>query len=148
MSQKLIIGIVVALAIVVAALALKGERSPAEDTTGSAMKAEEAAMKVAPVKEFSINSFVEMVDGKPKPQFDLKEFTVNEGDMVRIKVKVTAGTHDFNIDEFGIHKATPLNEEVVIEFKADKAGEFVYYCNMPGHRAAGHWGTLKVLKAE
>lgn len=146
MNQKLIIGLIMVLGVGLVVFALKGERAPMTDTLKKAEKA--TTERPTQVKEFSINSFVEMVDGKPKPQFDVKELTVTEGDMVRIKVKVTKGMHDFNIDELGIHKATPLNEEVVIEFKADKAGEFVYYCNMPGHRAAGHWGTLKVLKAE
>jgi len=103
-------------------------------------------MDEAVVKEFSMDSFVVMEDGKPKPQFSVKEITVNKGDKVKLKVTVTSGSHNFKLDEFGIYEQTPLNEEVVIEFTADKAGEFVYYCNMPGHRANGHWGTLKVLE--
>ena len=99
----------------------------------------------APVKEFTMTSFVEMVDGKPKPQYSLKEITVNRGDLVRIKITVTAGTHNFNLDEFNIYAETPLNQEVTVEFTADKAGEFIYYCSIPGHRANGHWGTLKVI---
>src|SRR3989344_1087240 len=97
-------------------------------------------------KEFSMNSFVVMEDGKPKPQFSVKNIEVKKGDKVKIKVTVTAGNHDFNIDEYEVHEKTPLNEEVVIEFTADKTGEFVYYCNMPGHRANGHWGTLTVVE--
>lgn len=146
MNQKLIIGIIVVISVVAVIFALRGDRTPVADTIETVDKV--PAQDMAPVKEFSINSFVEMVDGKPKPQFDVKELTVTEGDLIRLKVKVTKGTHDFNIDEFDIHQATPLDQEVVIEFKADKAGEFVYYCNMPGHRTAGHWGTLKVMKAE
>ena len=53
---------------------------------------------------------------------------------------------DFVIDEYNIKKATPINEEVVIEFTADKAGEFVYYCSMPNHRQLGQWGTLLVTE--
>ena len=102
-------------------------------------------VKAGPVKEFSMTSFVEMVDGKPKPQYSLKEITVNQGDKVRLKIMVTAGAHNFNLDEFNIKADTPLNQEVAVEFTADKAGEFIYYCSMPGHRANGHWGTLKVL---
>lgn len=149
MNQKLLIGIVAVIAVAAVAVAMKENPAPVKETVKKVEKVKETVVeKVDPVKEFSIKSFAEMVDGKPKPQFDVKEITVNEGDMVRLKVKVTKGTHDFNIDEFNIHQATPLDQEVVIEFKADKAGEFVYYCNMPGHRAAGHWGTLKVVKAE
>lgn len=99
------------------------------------------------VKEFSMESFVEFVDGKPKPQFSLKEITVNKGDLVRIKITVTKGTHDFKIDEFNVYADTKeLNKEYAVEFTADKAGEFVYYCAKPGHRTNGHWGTLKVVE--
>lgn len=103
------------------------------------------ATEEAAVKEFSMTSFVEMVDGKPKPQYSLKEITVTQGDKIRLKITVTAGAHDFNLDEFNVKADTPLNQEVAVEFTADKVGEFIYYCSMPGHRANGHWGTLKVL---
>ena len=33
----------------------------------------------------------------------------------------------------------------VIEFTADKAGEFTYYCSVQGHKQKGQWGTLKVI---
>lgn len=101
--------------------------------------------KAVAVKEFSMTSFVKIVDGQPKPQYSLKEITVNKGDKVKIKITTTKGAHNFNLDEFNIHAATPLNQEVAVEFTADKTGEFIYYCSMPGHRANGHWGTLKVL---
>ena len=96
-------------------------------------------------KEFYLESFVEFIDGKPKPQFSTKEIVVNKGDKIRLLINTTRGTHDFNIDELNLHSATPTNKTTIIEFTADKAGEFVYYCNMPNHRALGHWGTLKVI---
>lgn len=96
------------------------------------------------VKEFTMTSFTEIIDGKYYPQYSLKNITVNKGDLVRIKITVTSGMHDFKIDEFGVYSETPLNEETVIEFVADEVGEFVYYCTKPGHRANGHWGTLIV----
>lgn len=97
------------------------------------------------VKEFKMDSFYEVVDGKTKPQYSLKEITVNKGDTVKIQITVTKGAHNFNIDEYNISAETPLNQPITVEFKADKAGEFIYYCSKPGHREAGHWGTLKVL---
>ncbi|PIR42648.1 hypothetical protein COV25_01495 [candidate division WWE3 bacterium CG10_big_fil_rev_8_21_14_0_10_35_32] len=92
------------------------------------------------VKEFTVESFY---DDKGM-WFSLKEITVNKGDTVKIKVKNIKGVHDFNIDEYGIKVETPLNEEVIIEFVADKAGEFIYYCSKPEHREKGQWGTLTV----
>lgn len=96
------------------------------------------------VKEFVMQSYYSPEQGRPF--FSLKEMVVKKGDRVRVKVTNTFGMHNFVIDEYGINRETPLNEEQVIEFTADKAGEFVYYCSKPGHRAAGQWGTLKVLE--
>ncbi len=99
-----------------------------------------------PVKEFTMTAFYEIVDGKPKPQFSLNEIVVKKGETVRLKVTNTRGMHDVTIDEFKVYAELPPNEEVIVEFTADKAGEFVYYCAKPGHRAGGQWGTLKVLE--
>lgn len=98
------------------------------------------------IKEFSMDSFTEMIDGKPNPKFSLKEIVVNKGDYVKININVKNGHHDFKIDEFNVYKDTPTGQITTVEFVADKAGEFIYYCNKPGHRAAGHWGTLKVIE--
>ncbi|MBI4894911.1 MAG: cupredoxin domain-containing protein [Candidatus Aenigmarchaeota archaeon] len=98
------------------------------------------------VKEFHLESFYTMEDGNPHPQFSVKNITVNKGDFVRIYVNTTKGTHDFNIDELNVHKQTPTGQITTIEFIADKSGEFVYYCSMPGHRQNGHWGTLTIVE--
>ena len=97
---------------------------------------------VANVKEFSMTSYYDDTG----VWFSLKEMNVKKGDTVRIKVTNIKGTHDVTIDEYGIKEMTPLNKEVVIEFTADKVGEFIYYCSVPGHRAKGQWGTLRVTE--
>lgn len=98
------------------------------------------------VKEFTMTSFVEAIDGKYYPQYSLKDITVKKGDKVRIKITVTSGMHDFKIDEYGVYADTQLNKESVVEFTADKTGKFVYYCTKPGHRENGQWGTLTVTE--
>lgn len=112
---------------------------------GSAAPAATENNKEQPVKEFVMDSFYEMVDGQPRPQYSLKEITVKRGDLVRIKITVTKGIHDFKIDEYNVYADTQLDQPMTVEFMADKAGEFIYYCTKPGHRQNGHWGTLKVL---
>ena len=98
------------------------------------------------VKEFSLDSFVEFVDEAPEPQFSVKEITVKKGDTVKIMVNVTAGKHDFKIDEFNVFVDTKTNETTLVEFVASEAGEYIYYCNQPGHRELGHWGTITVTE--
>ncbi len=106
----------------------------------------QAQNKEQAVKEFSMDSYVNMVAGKPAPRFSVEKITVKKGDKVKLKINTINGTHDFVIDEFNVRSETPTGKETTVEFTADKAGEFVYYCNMPGHRANGHWGTLTVLE--
>lgn len=116
-------------------------------TTDSTPTMQESESKTqGEIKEFTTTSFYELVDNKPKPQFSLSEIAVKKGDKVRIKVTNTKGAHDFKIDEFNVFAETPLDQEVVVEFTADKVGEFVYYCSQPNHRSLGQWGTLKVTE--
>ncbi len=94
------------------------------------------------MKEFYMDSFV----SGGKPHYSVKELTVKKGDKVVVYVNTTSGTHDFNVDEFNVKSETPAGKITKIEFIADKAGEFVYYCSKPGHRQNGHLGTLNVLE--
>ena len=96
------------------------------------------------VKEFEMDSFTEIVDGKYFPQFSVKEIEVNEWDPVRLKIRTTKGTHDIKIDEFNVFAETPVDEVTIVEFVADKKGTFQYYCSKPNHRENGHWRTIVV----
>jgi nitrite reductase (NO-forming) len=73
--------------------------------------------------------------------------TANVGDTVRITViNGDPIMHDLKIDEFGVNTGEMLEDEqtVVIEFLADKVGDFIYYCSVVGHRDIGMFGTLRV----
>jgi len=141
MNKKFALGTLILIATVILIFAVV-KIFDSSSITGKAIK---ESTSNAPIKEFVMESFVEIVDGKPKPQYSLKEITVNKGDLVRIKITVIKGMHDFKIDEFNVYGDTQLNKEMVVEFVADKAGSFEYYCTKPGHRQNGHWGTLKVV---
>ncbi len=70
---------------------------------------------------------------------------VKKGDRVKINFQNTNGFHNFVIDEFNV--ATPTIErgaQASVEFTADKAGNFEYYCSVGTHRAMGMRGTLVV----
>ncbi len=56
--------------------------------------------------------------------------------------------HAFDIDEFGVHEILPAGKTVTVQFTPDKAGEFGFYCNIPGHTEAGMKGTLIVKEEE
>jgi uncharacterized cupredoxin-like copper-binding protein/mono/diheme cytochrome c family protein len=55
-----------------------------------------------------------------------------------------ASPHDFNIDELGV-KTKMLNpgESETVTINAP-AGDYTYYCSVPGHRQAGMEGTLTI----
>ncbi len=94
------------------------------------------------VKKNEVKEFV--VVGK-NFSFAPEMITVKKGDRVKIIFKNSAGFHDFKIDEYGIvtqQTKSPTTE--VLEFTADKAGSFEYYCSVGSHRAMGMKGTLKV----
>ncbi len=140
MNKKFILGILIFIIIVAAGIVIFNIMNPS--ATENTIKSSDNS----PVKEFSINSYTEIIDGKYYPKFSLNKIEINKGDTVRLKITNTKGTHDFKIDEFNVYTETPLNQEVIVEFTADKAGSFEYYCSKPGHRQNGHWGTLKILE--
>ncbi len=82
------------------------------------------------------------IDGQINPHL-----TAHVGDTVRITIiNGDPILHNFNIDEFGV-KGSDLNQkdqQETIEFTADKPGDFVYYCAVPGHQQIGMFGTLTV----
>lgn len=70
---------------------------------------------------------------------------VNLGDTVRVTYRNTTGKHDWTLDEFDAKtQLLDAGQEETVEFVADKAGSFEFYCSVPGHREAGMKGTLIV----
>lgn len=89
------------------------------------------------VKEFEVegNNFT----------FSLKQIKVQQGDKVKIVFKNIEGFHDLIIDEFAVNTGQiRAGESKTVEFTADKAGTFEYYCSVGQHRANGMFGQLIV----
>ena len=79
------------------------------------------------------------------------ELVVNQGDTVKITVINGDPTlHDLKIDEFGVDtgQLITIDQTVTVEFVADQAGEFTYYCSVPGHREIGMKGLVRVVASE
>lgn len=112
----------------------------AEGTTESdtsMMEEKDTMMEKGEVKEFDVT-------GSPF-KFDPASITVKKGDTVRINFTNAEGMHDWVIDEFNARtKVIKGGESETIEFVADKAGSFEYYCSVGNHRAQGMVGTLVV----
>ena len=95
-------------------------------------------VSVGVVKEFSVSS--------SNFKFSVSEIKVNKGDTVRIALVNTAGTHDLKVDGYNIGTKTlsKAGETDTIEFVADKAGTFEYFCTIGTHRQMGMVGKLIV----
>lgn len=73
------------------------------------------------------------------------ELTVQEGEIVEIRLRVAEGTHDWVVDEFQAStEMTRAGGSTSVVFEADQTGEFEYYCSVASHRALGMYGTLVV----
>jgi uncharacterized cupredoxin-like copper-binding protein len=76
----------------------------------------------------------------------MHDFSVDSMPMGRMEM--TGGTsgdgHGGHGSEAAMHMALAAGEHGMIEFEATEAGEYIFYCNEPGHREAGMHGILRV----
>lgn len=148
MGKWIVLGIVGLVVVVGGILMLKNSKTPSAktqnivDTNGEVIVEPTAAPTESAMVEGQIKEFV--VEGSPF-KFTPKEMRVKKGDTVRVTFKNAQGTHDFVIDEFDV-KTNQIGEgeEEEVEFIADKAGTFEYYCSVANHRAQGMVGKLVV----
>lgn len=76
-------------------------------------------------------------------KFNPAEIRVNQGDTVRITFVNGSGIHDLQIPDLQVAtKQITAGEQETIEFVANKAGSFEYFCSVGNHRAMGMTGTL------
>ncbi|MEK7519905.1 MAG: cupredoxin domain-containing protein [Patescibacteria group bacterium] len=136
-------GIIFVIIIVVVALGVWAFTSKTATAPQNGMQMPPAVnqqMPTAPaVKEFIVtgSSF----------SFAPNTLAVKKGDRVRIVFKNAEGFHDWKLDEFGVAtKQLKVGESETIEFIADKAGTFEYYCSVGKHRAMGMKGILTVTE--
>ena len=68
----------------------------------------------------------------------------NVGSSFTINLTVYDITHAFDIDELDIHMSARQNGNLVMNLRNLEAGEYEYYCMIPGHKEAGMKGVLIV----
>ncbi len=77
--------------------------------------------------------------------FSPNEIRVKKGDKVKIVMNNTGGFHDWVIDEFNARTERVTGPATAsVEFVADKAGTFEFYCSVGQHRQMGMKGNLVV----
>ncbi|WP_417585929.1 copper-containing nitrite reductase [Nitrincola sp.] len=83
------------------------------------------------------------IDGKVNPTLNVKS-----GAMVQINlINGDGALHDIVAPDFNNAKSDQVSGQgssTVLAFRADKDGEFAYWCSVPGHRPAGMEGLIVV----
>ncbi len=78
-------------------------------------------------------------------KFSETEIRVKKGTKVKIVLNVKDMMHDWVVDEFNARtEQVAVGKTTSVEFVADKAGTFEYYCSVGNHRAKGMVGKLIV----
>jgi cytochrome c oxidase subunit 2 len=62
--------------------------------------------------------------------FSPSQIDVQKDDLVKITFTAVDMPHSFVIDEYRISKRAAPGQTGVIEFRADRAGEYEFYCNL------------------
>lgn len=119
MSNKIIIGVVVIVVLVAAGFFIFKPSKTA---------LEESVQVTGETKEFTMEAF--------QFGFEPSVIEVNKGDRVKITATSRDVPHGFAILELGVRETINPGEVTNIEFAADKAGTFSFFCSVPC--GAGH----------
>lgn len=139
--------VIAAAAIVPGAVLLNNRQSAAEEASPAASPAAGATPGATPGAGGN-----DVTIGSYDIRFDPKDVTIPADTDVTIKLpNHGAAAHNFSItdhkndqlpfDPISIDIAPGKTEQVTINAPA---GEYYFFCDVPGHEAAGMWGTLKV----
>ena len=119
---------------------MKEEGSAVEEQNeGAMMQEKEDSMMEGEAKEFKVSG--------ANFRFSPDTMTIKKGDTVKVIFSNTDASmpHDWVIDEFDTRTSIlQPGESEIIEFVADKAGTFEFYCSVGQHRANGMVGKLIV----
>lgn len=156
MNPMIIVGIVVIVGVIglVAMQTMNGSSSntqPSTNSTDNQISPSNESMKTettpgAAMEGDSDMSDVRIIDMEAGAfYYKPNEIRVKKGEKIKIVMKSVDMMHDFNIDELGVKIPIAKSGETgTVEFTADKAGTFEYYCSVGQHRKNGQVGTLIV----
>lgn len=118
------------------------EKTPTQAKTlvpeKTASAEEKTAAPALSVKEFDITA--------KQFEFIPSTIAVKKGDKVRLNVKSIDVAHGFSIPEFKVEESIKPGTTKTIEFVADKAGEFTFFCSV--YCGTGHSGMKGKLIVE
>lgn len=148
-NNMMAIGVIVLIAVAVLGYALLNKGESVEESK------EATSATSAPLVEGSSNSAsVSTENGVTTVTMDAGSFyykpnqiTVKKGTKVKVVLTSRDMMHDFNIDELKVKSGIAKSGETkTVEFTAENAGNFEYYCSVGQHRKNGQVGTLVVTE--
>lgn len=74
--------------------------------------------------------------------FDPERIRIDAGEEVALRLRSVDNAHDFAVIGLGLVATVTGDETTTQRLRVDEAGEFVFYCTIPGHRRSGMEGTL------
>ena len=95
--------------------------TPAPGQAGKVV--EKVVAPASGVKEFDITA--------KRWAYTPSTITVSEGDVVTLNIKSMDVTHGFSLFEFGVNERLTPGKTTTVEFVADKAGEYTFFCTVP-----------------
>lgn len=120
MINKQILAIII-LPLVIAAI-IYGINAKKNNSNSAQLNINQAKASTDKIKEFNIIA--------KQWSFEPAEIIVNQGDKVKLNLTSVDVPHSLAINEFGINQFIKPGETAVVEFTADKLGEFTFYCNV------------------
>ncbi len=136
-NTKTIIMLIIGLSIAVflSYLNIKNTKEPIKED--KPIKNIQGELTKEGVREFNISGM--------NFEFSQNRMKVKKGEKIRVIFKSTKGYHDWVLDEFNVRteKVEP-GKTVSVEFIANKAGTFQYYCSTAEHKKYGMTGKLIV----
>lgn len=78
--------------------------------------------------------------------FEPEEIIVGQGDKIRLRARSTDVTHGLGIKAYNINRTLPPEEEQLIEFTAERAGEFHIHCTV--YCGSGHGDMHAMIKVK
>lgn len=78
--------------------------------------------------------------------FSPNNIKVSYGERVRLRIKSVDVTHGISLPDFNVNAVLQPNNEVVLDFVANKRGTFSFFCNIAC--GEGHLGMRGLLTVE
>lgn len=140
MNKGLLIGTGIFLSVLVAGFFLLRSPIAPKPTPVPTASISPEVIETAPLKEFTVT--------ETEYAFSPTTMNVKVGDRVKITfVNEGSFEHDFIVDELNLNTGeTNAGETSSLEFIADRAGVYTYYCGIKDHQDKGMEGTLTITE--